>query len=117
MTLHYIFSLINPMYIPYAAVYFVDRVYVACRLSSACADLSFENYMTEEVIVMIVGVLLHIPIWLLLLRIVEIKKYGIVTSLSSSSPASPSFLSGNLSGGDRAIVTPNNSNGKYYFVD
>lgn len=76
IAMHYVFSLLNPMYIPYAAVYFVDRVYVACRLSSACAELSLANYMTEEVIVMGLGAILHVPIWALCLRIVDISKTG-----------------------------------------
>lgn len=76
IALHYVFSLLNPMYIPYALVYFVDRIYIACNLSSACADLSFVNYMNEEIIVMIVSVIIHIPIWCVCLRIVDIKKNG-----------------------------------------
>lgn len=76
LALHYVFSLLNPMYIPYAAVYFVDRVYISCRLSSACAEISLTNYMTEEVIIMGVGAILHIPIWALCLRIVDIRKSG-----------------------------------------
>jgi ATP-binding cassette, subfamily A (ABC1), member 5 len=47
IALHYVFSILNPMYIPYSAVYFVDRVYVACQLSSTCAELSMHHYMTE----------------------------------------------------------------------
>ena len=76
MILHYVFSLLNPMYIPYAAVYFVDRVYVACRLSSACGELTIENYMTPEVISMIAGAILHIPIWTFILRAADIRKSG-----------------------------------------
>ncbi|XP_058458945.1 cholesterol transporter ABCA5-like [Malaya genurostris] len=76
IALHYVFSLLNPMYIPYAAVYFVDRVYIACRLSSACAELSMAHYMTEEMIVMACGCLLHIPIWAFCLRISDIMKSG-----------------------------------------
>lgn len=64
------------MYIPYALVYFVDRIFIACNLNSACANLSFVNYMTEEIIVMIVSVIIHIPIWSVCLKIVDIKKNG-----------------------------------------
>ena len=64
------------MYIPYALVYFVDRIYIGCSLTSACASLSFINYLTEEIIVMIVSVVLHIPVWSVCLRIVDIKKNG-----------------------------------------
>lgn len=60
------------MYIPYALVYFVDRIYIGCSLTS----LSFINYMTEEIIVMIISVVLHIPIWSVCLRVVDIKKNG-----------------------------------------
>lgn len=74
--LHYLFSLINPMYIPYAAVYFVDRVYVTCRLNSACGELTFSNYMTGEIILMAIGSIVHIPLWLFLLKIIEIIKTG-----------------------------------------
>lgn len=76
IALHYVFSILNPMYIPYALVYFVDRIYIGCSLTSACASLSFINYMTEEIIVMIISVVLHIPVWSLCLRIVDIKKNG-----------------------------------------
>lgn len=78
--MHYVFTLINPMYIPYAAVYFVDRVYVACTLNNACDELTLANYMTQEVIVMAFSVLLHIPIWSVCLRLAEIKKSGGRTS-------------------------------------
>ncbi|KXJ73909.1 hypothetical protein RP20_CCG014205 [Aedes albopictus] len=74
--LHFVFSLINPMYIPYATVYFVDRVYIACQLSSACAELSMAHYMTEEMIVMACGCLLHIPIWAFCLRVSDVMKSG-----------------------------------------
>ena len=64
------------MYIPYAICYYVDRIYIACNLNSACASLSFVNYLTEEIIVIIVSVIIHIPIWAVCLRIVDIKKNG-----------------------------------------
>lgn len=64
------------MYIPYALIYFVDRIYITCRLSSTCAELTICNYLTEEIIVMAFGVLLHIPIWILFLKIADVKKNG-----------------------------------------
>lgn len=69
--------MLNPMYIPYAAIYFVDRVYVACRLSGACAELTLANYMTHEVLVMAVGTVLHIPIWALVLCVCDARKSGV----------------------------------------
>lgn len=72
------------MYIPYAAIYFVDRVYVACRLSSACAELTLANYMTEEVCVMAIGAVLHIPIWAVILRIIDERHSGSTGSSKDS---------------------------------
>lgn len=77
IALHYTFSMLNPMYIPYAAIYFVDRVYVACRLSAACADLTLANYMTHEVLVMALGTVLHVPIWALVLCLCDAQKSGV----------------------------------------
>lgn len=76
IALHCVFSLLNPMYIPYAAIYFVDRVYVACRLAGACSELSLANYMTPEVLVMALGTVLHIPLWALALRVCDARKSG-----------------------------------------
>lgn len=69
--------MLNPMYIPYAAIYFVDRVYVACRLSGACAELTMANYLTHEVLIMALGTLVHIPIWALVLCICDAQKSGV----------------------------------------
>ncbi|KAL7012162.1 hypothetical protein ACKWTF_014662 [Chironomus riparius] len=74
--LHYFLSILNPMYIPYALIYFVDRIYIACSISNACSNLTIANYMTEEIIVILASSLLHIPIWSVCLMIADIKKNG-----------------------------------------
>lgn len=74
--MHYVFSILNPMYIPYAAVYFVDRVYISCSLLNACSEITIGDYMTEPVIVLIVASILHIPFWMLCLRVIDVKKSG-----------------------------------------
>lgn len=76
ITIHYVLSILNPMYIPYALIYFVDRIYIACSISSACANLSIINYMTEEIVVVLLSSVLHIPIWWIGLQIADIKKSG-----------------------------------------
>lgn len=76
ITIHYVLSILNPMYIPYALIYFVDRIYIACSISSACANLSIINYMTEEIVVILVSSVLHIPVWWIGLQIADIKKSG-----------------------------------------
>lgn len=74
--MHIIFSLLNTMYIPYAIVYYVQRVYLMCKVNSACTDLTIADYMTDEIIVMVVGMLVHIPFWFFILMVLDIKKSG-----------------------------------------
>jgi ATP-binding cassette subfamily A (ABC1) protein 5 len=76
LALHVVFSLINTTYLPYAIVYFVDRVYLMCRVNSACTNLTFADYLTDEIIVMLVSSLLQIPILLYVLLVLDIKKSG-----------------------------------------
>ncbi|KAI7815451.1 ABC subfamily A member [Rhyzopertha dominica] len=76
--LHIIFSLLNTMYIPYAIIYYVQRVYLMCKVNSACSSksLTLADYMTDEIVVMLVGILVHIPFWFFILMIADIKKGG-----------------------------------------
>lgn len=76
--LHVLFSLLNTMYIPYAIVYYVQRVYLMCKHNGACssANLDLTDYMTDEIVVMLVGIFLHIPFWYFVLMVVDIKKSG-----------------------------------------
>ncbi|KAK6641556.1 hypothetical protein RUM44_013268 [Polyplax serrata] len=74
--LHAFFSLVNTLYVPYAVIYFVDRVYIMCSMNPACNYLVFSDYMTDEIIIMIFSSLFHIPFWFLMLRIVDVKKTG-----------------------------------------
>ncbi|KAB0791349.1 hypothetical protein PPYR_03149 [Photinus pyralis] len=74
--LHIFFSLINTMYIPYGAVYYIQRVYQMCTEYRGCTNISLADYMTHEIIVMIVGIILHLPIWFFVLLVVDIVKNG-----------------------------------------
>lgn len=76
LTLHIICSLLNTMYLPYAIIYYVQRVDLACKSNFGCTELTLENYMTKEIIVIFVGLLLHIPFWFFILLIIDIKKSG-----------------------------------------
>ncbi|XP_058795656.1 cholesterol transporter ABCA5-like isoform X2 [Phymastichus coffea] len=75
-TMHVIFSLSNTLYVPYAALYYVDRVHLMCSINAACHHLSIYDYLTSEIIVMVVGVILHCPLWFLVLLILDTKKNG-----------------------------------------
>ncbi|XP_029171757.1 ATP-binding cassette sub-family A member 5-like isoform X1 [Nylanderia fulva] len=74
--LHVVFSLLNSMYVPYAAVYYVDRVYLMCSINAACHHLTMSDYLTTEIILMVVGVVLHVPFWFFILLLLDIKKSG-----------------------------------------
>nr|XP_050848484.1 cholesterol transporter ABCA5-like [Vespula vulgaris]XP_050848485.1 cholesterol transporter ABCA5-like [Vespula vulgaris]XP_050848486.1 cholesterol transporter ABCA5-like [Vespula vulgaris] len=74
--LHVVFSLLNTMYVPYAAVYYVDRVHLMCSINAACQHLTMSDYLTTEIILMAVGVLLHCPLWFFVLLLLDIKKSG-----------------------------------------
>ncbi|XP_015126948.1 ATP-binding cassette sub-family A member 5 [Diachasma alloeum] len=74
--LHCVFSLLNSMYVPYAAVYYVDRVHLMCSINAACHHLSISDYLTPEILVMALGVILHCPLWFFVLLILDVKKSG-----------------------------------------
>lgn len=64
------------MYVPYAAVYYVDRVHLMCSINAACHHLTMSDYLTTEIVLMAVGVLLHCPLWFFVLLLLDIKKSG-----------------------------------------
>lgn len=66
----------NTMYIPYGAVYYIQRVYQMCTEYRGCTTVTLVDYMTHEIIIMIVGVVLHLPIWFFVLIIADIVKSG-----------------------------------------
>ncbi|KAJ8972472.1 hypothetical protein NQ317_016605 [Molorchus minor] len=74
--LHIIFSLLNTMYIPYAIVYYVQRVYIMCKVNYACTELTLADYATDEIVVMFIGIVIHIPFWFMMLLAIDIKKSG-----------------------------------------
>ncbi|XP_026331721.1 ATP-binding cassette sub-family A member 5-like, partial [Hyposmocoma kahamanoa] len=60
--LHIVFSFLDVMYIPYAIIFYVDRVYVTCNLRGLCTTPALSSYFTFEVWVLIISMLVHIPI-------------------------------------------------------
>lgn len=76
LSVHIVMSLLNTMYLPYAIIYFVQRVDLACKSNFGCTELTLYNYMTPEIVVMFIGLILHIPFWFLILLIVDVKKSG-----------------------------------------
>lgn len=74
--LHVVFSLLNSMYVPYAAVYYVDRVHLMCSINAACHYLSMSDYLTTEILLLAVGVVLQCPIWFFVLLLLDNSKSG-----------------------------------------
>lgn len=64
------------MYVPYAALYYVDRVHLICSRNLTCHHLSIFDYLTPEIIIMAVSVIIHCPIWFFLLMLLDTKKSG-----------------------------------------
>ncbi|XP_072934146.1 cholesterol transporter ABCA5-like [Epargyreus clarus] len=60
--LHLVFSFLDVMYIPYAIIYYVDRVYVTCNLRGVCTTPELWSYFTAEVWVLVAAMLLHVPL-------------------------------------------------------
>ncbi|XP_030747414.1 ATP-binding cassette sub-family A member 5-like [Sitophilus oryzae] len=76
MILHCLFSLTNTMYIPCAILYYIQRVYRLCSINLACDRLNLASYCTPEIIILLVGMIVNIPLWFMLLRVVDVVKSG-----------------------------------------
>jgi len=64
------------MYVPYAAVYYVDRVHLMCSINAACHYLAMSDYFTMEIVLLAFGALLQCPIWLFMLLLLDVNKSG-----------------------------------------
>ncbi|XP_011632974.1 uncharacterized protein LOC105424434 [Pogonomyrmex barbatus] len=69
-------SFLNSMYVPYAAVYYVDRVHLMCSINAACHYLAMSDYLTMEIILLAFGALVQCPIWFFVLLLLDINKSG-----------------------------------------
>ncbi|CAG9126342.1 unnamed protein product [Plutella xylostella] len=69
--LHLVFSFLNVMYIPYAIIYYVDRVYMTCNLRGVCTTPALSAYLTGEVCALVAAMLLHIPLGVAALRLAD----------------------------------------------
>lgn len=47
-----------------------------CKVNNACKYLTISDYMTPEILIMLFGTILHIPIWFFILMILDVKKNG-----------------------------------------
>ncbi|XP_067014846.1 cholesterol transporter ABCA5 [Anabrus simplex] len=75
--LHCVLALLFSPYIPFAIVYYVDNVYQQlCPFSTTCRQLTVGHFLTDEIIVMFVSIILHVPLFSVLLLMLDIKSNG-----------------------------------------
>jgi len=74
--IHYVACAVDVFYIPFGAFYWVNKQYIVCTIKNDCDQLGFDNYSGKEFISMIVCMLLQIPVFSLLLMIVDVKNQG-----------------------------------------
>lgn len=72
--IHVIFTIICPFYIPFGLLYYTNKIYITCTITDTCGESG--AYMTPEIIILFVVLLLDIPVYYLLLRVVDTVKLG-----------------------------------------
>ncbi|KAJ2942740.1 hypothetical protein O0L34_g14929 [Tuta absoluta] len=75
-TLHSVFSFLDVMYIPYAIIYYVDRVFTTCNLRGLCTTPDLSAYFTKEIWVLIGAMVFHVPVCGGLLLVADRLKSG-----------------------------------------
>lgn len=76
LILHIIFAIFLPYYVPFGLLFFINKIYIVCSLSSTCDELTASSYMTTEIIVLFVVILIDIPLYYILLRLADTLKLG-----------------------------------------
>ena len=73
---HCVVAVVLPIYLPYGAVYYINKVYLNCSLFSTCDDVTFGDYMTTEIIIMYVMCVVNAVVYYVLLRVADALKTG-----------------------------------------
>ncbi|XP_047474330.1 phospholipid-transporting ATPase ABCA3-like [Penaeus chinensis] len=74
--IHIILAILLPHYIPFGLLYYVNKIYLMCFIQNTCDGLTVSDYMTTEIIVLFVVVIVDIPFYYILLRIADTRKMG-----------------------------------------
>ena len=74
--IHIVLTILVPHYIPFGILYYVNRVYLMCLVDPTCSSPAFSDYMNTEIILMFGMVLVDIPLYYILLRLVDTRKAG-----------------------------------------
>ena len=74
--LNYVFTIILPFYLPPGIMWQLSKIYIKCSLLDTCDSMSSSDYCTPEIITMYVMAIVNIPMYYMLLRILDAKKNG-----------------------------------------
>ncbi|KAK7074087.1 ABC-2 transporter protein [Halocaridina rubra] len=74
--IHYVVTILFPHYIPFGLLYYINKIYILCSIKGDCSSLTAGDYMTGEIIVMFVMLLIDIPLYYILLRLADTLKLG-----------------------------------------
>ncbi|CAG9854771.1 unnamed protein product [Phyllotreta striolata] len=72
---HCVFSFTDVMYLPYGIIYYIRNISEACRYNGGC-DGSVKDYFTQDIVVVFVALLVHIPLWYFMVMVADVKKSG-----------------------------------------
>ena len=74
--LHYMFTILLPLYMPPGIFYYINKIYVTCSLKHDCSSLTTSSYMTHQIIIMFVMAVINIPLYYMFMRILDNMKNG-----------------------------------------
>lgn len=76
LILHCIFTIFLPYYIPFGILYYINKVYLMCKVEDTCGTVSFTSYMTTELVIVYAMCFVDIILFYLLLRVIDAVKAG-----------------------------------------
>ncbi|KAL1453664.1 hypothetical protein WDU94_009984 [Cyamophila willieti] len=75
--IHFLFCLIDSIYLPYSIIYFMDIIHINCRLKNNCETLEFADYLSNpDIQTILLCSIIQIPILFLILLYSDAKKSG-----------------------------------------
>lgn len=73
---HVALTILIPHYIPFGILYYINRVYLLCSANPTCSVPKASAYLSPEIIIMFIMVLVDIPVYYFLLRLADAVKLG-----------------------------------------
>ncbi|XP_059079473.1 cholesterol transporter ABCA5-like isoform X1 [Tigriopus californicus] len=76
---HVVFAFLSPIYIPFGAVYYINRQFVfnLCGITTDCSEITFGNYMGQyEIYTLFIACGFHLIVWFIVLKVADVVKDG-----------------------------------------